>query len=66
MIDMLQETTRLDSHYQNLKADRGGQKLAFKKKKKKEEAFRKHLSHSKDQDLPHHSDMNPETQSNWR
>lgn len=33
MTDMLQETARLDSHYQNLKVDRGGQKLAFKKKK---------------------------------
>lgn len=64
MTDMLQETARLDSHYQNLKVDRGGQKLAFKKKKI--EAFRRHMSHSKDQNLLYHSDTNPEIQSNWR
>lgn len=51
--------------YQNFRTERGGQKQLLRKRKRKE-AFRQHLSHSKGQDLPQDSDLNSETQSNWR
>lgn len=50
--------------YQNLKIE--GDKNSFQEKKKKTGAFRQQVSHSKGQDLPQDSDLNPETQSNLR
>ena len=64
MIEMLQETTRSDSHYVSKFKNRGGQKQLSRKKKTG--AFRQQVSHSKGQDLPQDSDLNPETQSNLR
>ena len=49
--------------YQNLKIE--GDKNSFQEKKKTG-AFRQQVSHSKGQDLPQDSDLNPETQSNLR
>lgn len=76
MIEMLQETTGSHSHYVSKFKNRGGQKQLSRKKTKqnkhkkkphkKPEAFRQQLSHSKGQDLPQDSDLNPETQSNLR
>lgn len=65
MIEMLQETTGSDSHYVSKFKNRGGQKQ-LSRKKKKTGAFRQQVSHSKGQDLPQDSDLNPETQSNLR
>lgn len=52
--------------YQNLKIE--GDKNSFQEKKKHQKtgAFRQQVSHSKGQDLPQDSDLNPETQSNLR